>query len=321
MPLSTQFLQVLITEGTYFNNGNTGGIMLPLIVKEGEIANDATNITHGTITASLNLEKGKTCDTSPPIFLGLSSWIDVPENTVYVVDINTDETVTLSLSGDDAAKFEIMTNSLKFKTAPDYETKLDKDANNKYQVSVIATDAAGNVATRGITVTVTDVVESNPIPTIYGPTNSTLNIPENTSAIVGIYTFTADRSGSWSLAGPDASKFFINGQGVLTITNSPDFETPGSAENTNTYQVTVVFKDNLDVVANFPLSVTVTDVDEILPFIRSTGIISSASNNTNPTNFSHPLYQTNVYDFDANRSDVIFSISGGSASLFTISNT
>ncbi|MFN5930412.1 MAG: hypothetical protein ACK42F_02400, partial [Sphingobacteriales bacterium] len=173
MPLSTQVLQYLIDKGSYSGGGNTGFIRLPLVVKEGEIANDATNITHGTITTDFGLEKGKTCDTSPPNFNGLLNSFDVPENTVYVVDINTDEVVTLSLSGDDAAKFEIMTNSLKFKTAPDYETKLDKDANNKYQVSVIATDAAGNVATRGITVTVTDVVESNPIPTIYGPTNST----------------------------------------------------------------------------------------------------------------------------------------------------
>ena len=48
MPLSTQVLQELIAIGSY--SGNTGGIQLPLVVKEGEIANDATNITHGTIT-------------------------------------------------------------------------------------------------------------------------------------------------------------------------------------------------------------------------------------------------------------------------------
>jgi len=215
MPLSTQVLQELIAIGSY--SGNTGGIQLPLVVKEGEIANDATNITHGTITTGFNLEKGKTCDTSPPNFLGLSSWIDVPENTVYVVDINTDEVVTLSLSGDDAAKFEIISKVLKFKTAPDYETKLDLNADNKYQVSVIATDAAGNVATpRLITVTVTDVSDAPII--ITGPNGATgssvsISVPENSATVS---TFSATETVTWTLTGADAAKFLVGSStGVL----------------------------------------------------------------------------------------------------------
>jgi len=223
MPLSTQVLQELIAIGSY--SGNTGGIQLPLVVKEGEIANDATNITHGTITTGFNLEKGKTCDTSPPNFLGLSSFIDVPENTVYVVDINTDETVTLSLSGDDAAKFEIISKVLKFKTAPDYETKLDLNADNKYQVSVIATDAAGNVATRAITVTVTDVSDAPII--ITGPNGATgssvsISVPENSATVS---TFSATETVTWTLTGADAAKFFVGSStGVLEFKSTyPDW--------------------------------------------------------------------------------------------------
>ncbi|MFN6388804.1 MAG: hypothetical protein ACK4X2_10815, partial [Bacteroidota bacterium] len=320
MPLSTQVLQELIAIGSY--TGNTGGIQLPLVVKEGEIANDATNITHGTITTGFNLEKGKTCDTSPPNFLGLSSFIDVPENTVYVVNINTDEVVTLSLSGDDAAKFEIISKVLKFKTAPDYETKLDLNADNKYQVSVIATDAAGNVATRAITVTVTDVSDAPII--ITGPNGATgssvsISVPENSATVS---TFSATETVTWTLTGADAAKFFVNSStGVLTFKSTyPDFEDPTDANRDNIYEVTLtasVISETTIRTTTMAVSVTVTDVDEIVPLLTATGATSVAPPNTIQT----ALNQTTIYDFDANKSNVIFSLSGTDASSFTISST
>ena len=94
--------------------------------------------------------------------------------------------------------------------------------------------------------------------------DSSIDYPENGTRPVG--TFHAyDQDGDaieWSLSGPDASLFGIDG-GVLTFRDPPDFEDPRSAASTdgpegrNLYRVTIEASGGTHDVA-----VTVTDVDE-----------------------------------------------------------
>ena len=218
-------------------------------------------------------------DRTPPTITGPSgaagaaaSAKSVAENTTAVHVFVADEAVTWSLDGgDDAAKFTInaTTGALTFVSAPDFETPTDVGANNTYVVVVKATDAAGNVSTQTLTVTVTNVDDTAPL--ITGPsggagaTSSAKSVAENTTAV---HSFAATDAGAvtWSLSGgEDAAKFAIDpATGVLTFIAPPDFELPtdGATSGTNTYVVTVRATDAAGNVSTQTLTVTVTNVDD-----------------------------------------------------------
>ena len=98
---------------------------------------------------------------------------DHPENAVSL-DIDTytamdpeGGSVTLSLSGDDAGKFELTgseagTRMLALKEKPDFEMPGDMNRDKIYEVTVIASDG-GNSAERAVTVKVTDVEEAGEV--------------------------------------------------------------------------------------------------------------------------------------------------------------
>ncbi len=88
--------------------------------------------------------------------------------------------------------------------------------------------------------------------------DSSIEFAENRTAAVAVF-IAYDQDGdaiSWSLSGPDALRFTIDG-GVLAFRESPDYEDPRSAARTNVYRVTVEASGGTHDVA-----VTVLDVDE-----------------------------------------------------------
>ncbi len=72
---------------------------------------------------------------------------------------NTDETITWSLSGEDAGDFTIVDGALTFKTSPNYERPGDADGDNVYKVTVSATDADRNRGEKDVEVKVANVDE------------------------------------------------------------------------------------------------------------------------------------------------------------------
>ena len=48
---------------------------------------------------------------------------------------------------------------------------------------------------------------------------------------------------TYTLGGPDADKFVINGDGSVSFVTAPDFEAPGSAAGTNSYSFSVTASD------------------------------------------------------------------------------
>lgn len=99
----------------------------------------------------------------PPSFGVATLDVTYAENgtdPVTTLTINDEATasVTLSLSGPDAALFTIQNaNQLVFVTPPDFENPQDQGGNNVYNVTVRATDSLGSSSTVDITVTVTDI--------------------------------------------------------------------------------------------------------------------------------------------------------------------
>ncbi|MBS0123251.1 ExeM/NucH family extracellular endonuclease [Thetidibacter halocola] len=71
-----------------------------------------------------------------------------------------DGTLTFALSGDDAALFTIdAAGALRFVAAPDFETPLDADGDNAYDLTVTVSDDEGAEDSAALRVTVTDILE------------------------------------------------------------------------------------------------------------------------------------------------------------------
>lgn len=93
------------------------------------------------------------------------------ENSVLAVSLTASESVVWTLTGGaDQARFEISGTTLRWtgNGTKDFEAPNDSNTDNAYVVQVTATDVAGGVTNKTITVTVTDVNEapvlSNAIP-------------------------------------------------------------------------------------------------------------------------------------------------------------
>lgn len=86
--------------------------------------------------------------------------ISVSENVQLDIALTASETVTWTIDhGADAARFSILGSTLTL-PAKDFELPSDSDLNNVYQVSVRATDTAGNFTLQDIFVTVTDAADA-----------------------------------------------------------------------------------------------------------------------------------------------------------------
>ena len=101
-------------------------------------------------------------------------------------------------------------------------------------------------------------------PVITGPnsatgTTSSISITENSTSV---FTFTANETVTWSLAGTDSATFTINSSGVLTTT-SRDFEQPSDSDLNNTYLVIIRALDSLSLQTSQTLTVTVTNLNEV----------------------------------------------------------
>ncbi len=150
--------------------------------------------------------------------------------------------------------------------------------------------------------------------------NSAKSFPENSTAVV--YTFTADKSVTWSLdGGQDAAMFTINpNTGALTFLTPPDFENPtdGSTSGTNTYIVVIKATDSFSLSQTQTLTVTVTDVDDTAPII--TGPNGNGTTTAATAAKSIPENTTALGSYTANET-VTWSISGTDVSKFTISSS
>ena len=107
-------------------------------------------------------------DTTAPTFT--SSSFSAAENiatsaTAATIRVSESATVTIS-SGADAARFNISrsdtdTAIIKFNVTPDFEVPIDSGGNNVYDITLSATDTAGNAGVQAITITVTNVVDTS----------------------------------------------------------------------------------------------------------------------------------------------------------------
>jgi hypothetical protein len=117
-------------------------------------------------------------DVQAPIFI-TSDTFTVAENvatSVNAATISVSESATMVIAaGGDGSQFTILkadtaTVYLRFNASPDYEGPTDTGANNTYDITINATDGAGNTGIRTINIKVTNVIEASTtgVPTISG---------------------------------------------------------------------------------------------------------------------------------------------------------
>ena len=230
--------------------------------------------------------------------------------TAQAVSDVTGAAVSYSISGGaDSAQFSINSSGVvRFVNRPDFENATDADSNNSYQFVVSATEAGSTlVATRSLTVTVSDVAVEGPV----FSSASSASFAENSTAAV--YTAMANPivSGaavSYSISGgADSAKFSINSSGVVSFKTSPDFETKTDVGSNNVYDFVISATEagNTNTTLR-TVAVTVSNVGDVAPTFTSAGSASFAEN-------SNGAVYTAVAAPDAGGA-VSYSISGGADS-------
>ncbi|MEK7344353.1 MAG: hypothetical protein AAB176_01560 [Pseudomonadota bacterium] len=170
--------------------------------------------------------------TTVPVVFTSGVTASVAENTaastvVYDANANqvgeaTDAGITYSLQGIDASLFSInaSTGQVKFLAPPDYEIPRNEGLNNSYQIQVLAANAAGAQATKDVTISVTDVVESTTASTWTTSTQTGLNGS-------GLVTYEANDS-NFVIAGTTTGYRVLqvadNGSGGVAVTTVANYD-------------------------------------------------------------------------------------------------
>ena len=170
-----------------------------------------------------------------------------------------DAALTYTLSGTDTASFAIDSDTGQLMTlaALDYETKAT------YSVTVTASDSGGLSDSIDVTITVTDVVE-NVAPEFADSEDGARSVAENTMAGEDIGAPVAasdadDAALTYTLSGTDTASFAIDSDtGQLMTLAALDYETKA------TYSVTVTASDSGGLSDSIDVTITVTDVDEMV---------------------------------------------------------
>ena len=239
-------------------------------------------------------------------------------NAVTAIDQDAGTNLTYSIiGGADAALFTMdAAGVLRLINPPNFEAPTDQNGDNVYEVIVQASDGT-LTDTQTISLTVINANEAPVITSLGGGPAGGYTIAENTTGPTTITAFDPDAGANLTysiIGGLDAALFTINGAGVLSLVNPPNFEAPTDQNGDNVYEVMVQVSDGTLTDAQ-AINVTVTNANEA-PVITSNG------GGTNGTVFvaegSRSATTVTATDPDAG-ANITYSIVGGAdAGRFTI---
>ena len=230
---------------------------------------------------------------------------------VKATDPDTDDSLTYTLGGTNAASFTIddKTGQLKTKAALDFETKIS------YTVTVSVSDSSlEDEITVTINVRDLDETPSNIPPVFTEGDDATRTIAENTDADTNIGTPIAvtdadSETLAYLLSGTEASPFSIDDEtGQLKTSGALNYETKDS------YTVTVTVSDGSQ---NDTITVTinVTDVNEAPVFADDSTTLSVAENTVANTNIGSAITAT-----DPDEDILEYTLGGTDATSFGINS-
>lgn len=283
----------------------------------------------GTLTDTQTINLTVTDANEPPVITsgggGPSAVVPGVENsttvtTVVATDPDAGSNLVFSvLAGRDGARFAIdpATGVLTFVTAPDFEAPTDLDGNGVYEVDVQVSDGLGGTDVQTIFVNVANANEAPVITSNGGGAIGGFTISENTFGPNQIAAFDPDAGSNLVysiIGGADAGLFTINGSGVISLINPPNFEAPADQNGDNVYEVVVQASDGT-LTDSQTINVTVTNANE------APVIISNGGGPVGGYTISENTLGPNIImavDPDAG-ANLTYSIIGGvDAALFTI---
>jgi VCBS repeat-containing protein len=267
-----------------------------------------------------------------PVFDQTITTASVAENTSMAYDAHATDadgtapnnTITYSLTGDDAARFNIDTAGvITFKVAPNFESPADADNNNVYLVTVHAIDNGVHDITHDLTITVTDVNDIAP----QFSSGTTATEAENTDAATVVYTAHANDTDAsaafntvhYALQGGvgDNDLFHIDADtGAVTFNASPDFEAPAHADNV--YHIVVTASDGVPAHdATQGVAITVTDLNDNAPVFDVNVVAAITSENISTSTVIVDGHASDADGTLANNT-ITYSLTGDDASQFHI---
>ena len=291
----------------------------------GKTANAVSSSTVGAGNAEPTFDDGATTTRTLPENSGAG--VDVVGGVVTATDGDSD-TLTYSLTGTDAARFEIDSDGqIKVKTGSTHTFNFES-SKKSYSVTVNvrdSKDAAGNADTAtddtiAVTINLTNVNEAPEITNLL----DTPNVPENSSGTILLMASDVDvpDTQTWSVESTDDGPKFQVASGLLaslSFKDQPDFETPtdvGDTAMNNTYVVTVKLTDSGGLSDTLTFTVTVTNVNEA-PKITTLAATYTGFNVDENTATSVVIKTYEAEDPDAN-SVLTWDLHGADAGDFTI---
>ena len=237
--------------------------------------------------------------------------------TVQATDADLGDQITYALSGADASHFSFDSSSgaLAFSELPSLENPKDADKDNVYQLSITATDSAGNSSDLDLSIKVVDDTGSAPT---FTQASVSIDVDENTAST--IYTAQATDSDpgdslTYSIDGTDAELFTINSSsGELSFNSAPDFENPSDNGKDNTYDLTITATDTIGKSANQDLTITILNLNDNAPqFALASSAFDVLENSTSVATIAAS---------DPDGDDLTFSLTNSTdASFFTLDSS
>ncbi|CAB4595968.1 unannotated protein [freshwater metagenome] len=234
---------------------------------------NGSNGVGGAGGSGLLIIKYQVPDVTAPSFTN-STTFSLSENSVVAtnaatITLNESATVTIN-SGNDSALFSVVTSDsttarIRFLTSPNFESPTDVGANNTYDISVRATDTAGNFANQSIAITITNVNEAPSITNSSSSATASLSQAENITSVATYAAIDPDAGAilRFTISGTDAAVFSIDSvTGVIAFAINPDFEAPLDSDVNNTYIVIITVSDGA-LTDTQTVTVTITNANEL----------------------------------------------------------
>ncbi|MCK9284445.1 MAG: cadherin domain-containing protein [Rhodocyclaceae bacterium] len=286
------------------------------LIKFAVTAGTVTNFTGATADVVGKVSaQSYAVDTTAPTFTSTTSasFAENGAGTAYDAAATDAHLLTYTLGGTDVARFNIDPSSgvVTFAAVPDFEAPADSNTDNTFDITVTATDGAGNTTTQSVAVAVTNVNETPAL-----TSGTAASFAENGTGTVYTTTATDPDAGTtpiYALGGADAALFNISSStGAITFKAAPNFEAPTDAGGNNVYDVTVTASDGSLTTAAQAVAITVTNVNEA-PTVTSGASASIAENTATSTT----VYTATATDPDAGTT-LTYTLAGSDALLFDI---
>ena len=293
------------------NHETKSSYVVTISVSDGEGGSDSISVTINVTNVNEAPVFSDGTTTTRAIAENVGANINIG-TAVKAADPDTDDSLTYTLGGTNAASFAIddKTGQLKTNAALDFETK------TVYSVTITVSDGSlTDTITVTITVTNLDETPSNIAPVFDDGDSTTRSIAENTPADRNIgaavsATDTDSNTLAYLLSGDDASSFDI-----VSTTGQLKTNAALNYEDKDTYQVKVSVLDGSST-DTIDVTINVTDVNEAPVFADDSTTLSVAENTAASTNIGSAITAT-----DPDGDDLTYSLEGSDAASFDIVST